>query len=238
MQWQFEFLSSADNFPEEKIHEIVDTFRDGFGLKDGWSIKSARHAISRSTILGLLRDENGLISGYAFYTIPDALLKGTNFLWEDAICIRKYLQGKKWTSQPLMDAICRFLPEKTFGWLGGRTQNPRVLLRYASLGNLYPFGIKKDEEPESAAVLDFLFQHIKEVKDDWPVVDPKTWICKGIYPEGKLGDYSIDIKGCEEFERELIGNGFNRDAGDAVIVVSRLRYIISAHKTGWRDANT
>lgn len=231
MQWQVMRLSKSEVYPKETIQGILETFRNGFGLKDGWSPAEVHRALGRSSILALLKSQDNQIVGYAFFSTPEEPLLGKNLLWEDAICIHKNWQGKGLSTAHLFQAICEFLPTKTFGWLGGRTQNPVVILRYAHLGTLYPFD-RSYADGEGKTIMAFLLDHIPEVKAARPALDLQTGICKRTYPEGRLGDYPIEKKRGEIYELWLNRWGFSRNAGDAVIVISQLSKTISSLNMG------
>ncbi len=228
-QWVFTPSSEAKILPKEVLLGIRDTFRDGFGLEQGWSLEGVQIAISRSAILGLIYGDHGQVEGYAFYSAPEEPLLGMHLLWEDAICLRKHLQGIRLTSRPLLEKVCAFFPERTFGWLGGRTQNPAMMLRYSRMGKLYPFDATYGKG-QGKTILGFLLEHIAEVKDSKAVLDYRTGICKRIYPEGQLGDYSVAIDRNKKYERLLLDWGFDRSAGDAVIVVTKLNSPISGQQ--------
>ena len=206
--------------------QILDVFRDGFALPQAWTLAQSRHAMVRSDVLGLLVNAHAQVFAYAFYSIPPETLFGKHVLWEDAICIRQALQGQGYASEALIHQVCSHFPEYNFGWLGGRTQNPQIFRRYAHFGALYPFD-QSYAEGSGPFVLAFLRQHITEVNEDWLRTDPLTGICKNIYPEGRLGNYTIDLEKHERFEQMLNNWGFERSAGDAVIVVAQSQQVIS-----------
>lgn len=216
--WQFHHLKDLepDYALAESIHKI---FLDGFGLKEGWSTEGIKKALMRSTMLGLLVDPKGNTWGYAMYTIPDAPLMGTYFLWEDAICLKKDAQGKGFSSN-VWGMILSFYSNRKFGWVGGRTQNPLVIKRYSKFGYLYPFESTYDHG-EGKLVMDYLGRHIAEVRDV-KQLDRNNGICHSVYREGKLGDYSMSVTGAVAWEKQLSERGFQRERGDAVIIVAKL----------------
>jgi len=216
--WQFQILNGIS--PEDDIAtSIHQVFLDGFALQKGWSIESIKKAFTRSKILGLLVNLNQEICGYAFYSVPDHPLQGTYLLWEDGICLKKEAQGKKLSSQAWKLA-CSFFSTRKFGWIGGRTQNPLVIKRYAKLGVLFPFQITY-AEGEGKLIMDYLSRYIAEVRDV-KHLERDTGICRQVYKEGRLGDYSIQIDGADEYEKLLHAWNFQRENGDALIVVTKL----------------
>ena len=110
---------------------------------------------------------------------------------------------------------------RVYGWIGGRTQNPLVFLRYAKLGTVYPFDQLYTNDL-GISVMKYLLENIAEVKEFKDRLNLNTGICRGVYPEGKLGDYPISIKGGEHYEKLLRIWRFNRENGDAIITVVKL----------------
>lgn len=221
--WHFQTLHGDTAINEADVEQILATFRDGFALPGGWSLAGVHEALQRSTVLGLLRDAKGAIFGYAFYSIPQAMLEGTYLLWEDALCLRRAVQGCGYT-RSLIEGVCTLFPNRAFGWVGGRTQNPVVMLRYAGMdGTLFPFSRAYDSE-EGRALLDFLLEHLEEVRQphEAGTLEAATGICRAVYPEGRLGDYPVDCNGAALFEPQLADWGFDRERGDAVLIVTHL----------------
>ena len=217
--WQFHHLRDLepDDALTESMHKI---FLDGFGLKEGWSIGGIKKALMRSTILGLLVDPKGNTWGYAMYTIPDEPLMGTYFLWEDAICLKKDAQGKGFSSI-VWGMILSFYSNRKFGWVGGRTQNPLIIKRYSNFGTLFPFDFTYAQS-DGKLIMDFLCQHIAEVRDV-EYLKKETGICRRVYSEGRLGDYPIPSeKDILKFEKRLSDWNFQRENGDAIVVVAKV----------------
>lgn len=237
--WKFEFIASPDAFPEHLILEILDIFQDGFGFErdEGWSHAGVQRALHRSRIVGFLTDELGRSVGYAFFSAPEAELEGTYLLWEDSVCLRQMVQGKGFASRELFEKACSLFPGRAFGWIGGRTQNPLVMLRYANLGEVFPFDVPFIDDL-GKKVMGFLLAHVTGIQQaaEKGALEPHTGICRGAYHEGKLGNYATSVAGTERFEQMLRRWSFERDGGDAIIVVSRLHEPISIgrHKNGER----
>lgn len=221
--WNFQTLHGDTAINEADVEQILATFRDGFALPGGWSLAGVHEALQRSTVLGLLRDAEGMVFGYAFYSIPQAMLDGTYLLWEDALCLRRAVQGCGYT-RSLVRKVCDLFPDRAFGWVGGRTQNPVVMLRYAGMGGtLFPF-LQAYDSAEGRALLGFLLEHLEEVRQphEAGTLDAATGICRAVYPEGRLGNYPVDCDGAALFERQLADWGFDRERGDAVLIVTHL----------------
>lgn len=224
--WSFQTLEKPDEISDELLRQISQTFADGFGLRNGWKLDSIRYALRRSDILGLLVGENGEVGGYAFYSAPNDKMLNSYLLWEDAICIKKHLQGYKFASRSLLESACKAFNNREFGWVGGRTQNSLVLLRYSRMGMIFPFDAMYNSET-GQTIMDFLVSHIDELKEAAERLESVTGICRQIYPEGKLGDYDDQLPGTEQIERQLAEWGFRRDNGDAIVAIVKLDQPIS-----------
>jgi hypothetical protein len=76
--------------------------------------------------------------------------------------------------------------------------------------------------------MEFLLKHITQATafSGEGFLDLTSGICRNAYAGARLGDYSTDVPGAEAFEKQLLDWGFNRESGDAVLVVSRLARII------------
>jgi hypothetical protein len=218
-QWSFINLREAQDIPAGLVPVLRQIFADGFGLSTLWQEEDAQHALTRSTILGLLQNSTRQIGGYAFYTLPEAPLSGSHLIWEDAVCLRKSLQRQGYAGHKLFAGIREYLNERTIGWLGGRTQNPIVMRRYARFGKTLPFDALYDEQPQ---VMSYLIEHIAEAQSAQQRMDKRTGICQQVYPEGRLGDYPTDVPGTEKYQILLKSWGFSPERGDAVIVLTHL----------------
>jgi hypothetical protein len=224
--WQFQLAKNIESDDSRLLKSIHQVFLDGFGLSKGWSIEGIRKRLRTSNVAGFLRKDGEEIYGYAFYSVPSEPLGEAYMLWEDGICLRKEVQGKELTKQ-VVEKACFIFPGRRFGWVGGRTQNPVVMSRYSKFGLLLPFDTSYNS-PDGKPVMDYLLKHIEEVKDVYKGqrLDLRNGICRGIYREGRLGDYPLEVKGTEKFHRQLLQWGFQRDSGDAAIIVSKLTHSI------------
>lgn len=219
-RWQFHFQDSSTLLDDALPGLVSDVYRDGFGRPQGWSIERVQKALVRSTVIGLLWSSSGVLDGYAFYSAPDVPLKGSWLLWEDAICLRKPLQGRGLSTRVLIEVSSLF-PDREFGWLGGRTQNPLVLKRYLHRATLVlPLNLGYDGN-DGEEIMTFLLRHIEEACG----VDPKVGIFRNAYKDGRLGDYKVDLSDPEVagVERRLAELNFDRDKGDAVIATAKLK---------------
>ena len=146
------------------------------------------------------------------------------------------VQGKGFASRRLFEEACSLFPGRTFGWIGGRTQNPLVMSRYANFGEVFPFDIPYIDD-FGKKLMDFLLMHVTGIQQaaEKGALDPYTGICRGVYHEGKLGNYATSIEGTERFEQMLRRWSFERDGGDAIVVVSRLHEPISIDRHKHRE---
>lgn len=220
--WNFQCLNPLATYDDQFVRSIHDVYLDAFGLQEGWSLEGIRKALLRSNVRGLLSSDYGEICGYAIYSVPALPLLGNSMIWEDAIALKKKIQNRKLSKQ-VIGHILSLFPERKFGWLGGRTQNPAVIKRYKKLGILFPFDISYSLH-EGKAVMDYLLQNIEEVREV-QALDKENGICRAIYRR-RLGDYKTEISGTERFEEQLRKWDFDREKGDAVIVISKLHQVI------------
>lgn len=216
--WKFRKVSDMGAIDKTMVKAIHDVYLDGFGEEEGWSDEGIGKMFDHSKVLGLLTTDTDGIVGYAFYAIPELLLMGSHMLWENAICVKKSAQGRRNTSGIWYRASALY-PGRTFGWIGGRTQNPLIMSRYKKLGYLFPFETAYDEG-DGRLVMEYLLANIEEVSSA-PPLDKGNGICRRKYKR-RLGDYELGIEGTEELEAKLSAWEFDRDKGDAVIIVSRL----------------
>ncbi|GAK54776.1 hypothetical protein U27_01606 [Candidatus Vecturithrix granuli] len=231
--WSFRYTDKLNNVSETIIEQIHHTFLNGFSLKQGWSLEGIKYTLRNSNVIGFLTNKKHahIIEGYAFYSIPSAKLYETHVLWEDAICLKKYLQGKGLASfRVLLKEMECLIQDKTIGWLGGRTQNPVVLARYAKLGTLYPIDVRYTDKI-GRNIIKFLLKNINEVKEIQARLEHDTGICRNFYSEGKLGDYPTTGETAKQFEPLLQQWRFNRSAGDALIAIVRLNKPIEGTTT-------
>ena len=210
------------DFDEGFLKSIHQVYLNGFGKTEGWSLEGINASLLRSSIRAFLM-KNDEIVGYAFYTVPSVTLDGTHMLWENAICLKKGAQ-KQGLTRGIIERVVKLFPSKKIGWIGGRTQNPLVFKRYSELGKMFPFHVRYDTD-DGKQVMAFLVEHIRQAKTfsgAAAFLDQASGICRNAYADGRIGDYSTEVPGAEAFERQLLEWGFNRDNGDAVLVVSRL----------------
>jgi len=216
--WRFRFLDKVadDEALPRKIRQI---YLDGFGKQDGWSLGSIERTLNRCDALGVLVDPSDELYGYAFYSCPRKQVGGEWLLWEEAVCLKKSVQGHGLSIAALAQVRALY-SERTFGWIGGRTQNPLVMKRYARFGPVFPFD-SLYSEGEGPVLMRFLQENIAEARDV-PQLDTKTGVCAGVYKSGRLGDYAVGIAGSDKFEKQLREWGFRRLNGDAVLVVAQI----------------
>jgi GNAT superfamily N-acetyltransferase len=214
---------------EAWIADIGSIFLDGFGLPEdrAWSPDRIAHALGNISYLAIAYtsdqpSERKVAYGYALYTVPSVPLgNGTYLLWEDAICLRKSMQGSG-APRELFAAITKRSRHQPIGWIGGRTQNPRVMRTYRKFGHAFPFA-EDYSTPDGQAIMSFLREQVREVRDvPTTSLDLACGIARGIYRQGRLGDYPVNVENTSDIEQQLTSWGFNRDRGDAVIVAARL----------------
>lgn len=224
-RWEFQILNQNREIANDAslLEDLHQVCVDGFGMESAEWTKDNKDMLLQSSLLGKLWDSSGKLCGLAYYSVPEKQLDGDYFLWEDGICLKKEVQGKQYSLAAIKEAAKMF-PTRKFGWLGCRTQIPKMFLRYKKLGKVFPFDANY-ETGIGKCIMDFLRENIQEVREVYQ--SNKLNISNGVsiatYPLGKLGNYEIGIDGTAEFENRLEQWGFQRDLGDAVVIVAHLK---------------
>jgi hypothetical protein len=222
LDWEFKHLENGAEIPDEVLGQFLRVCVDGFGFEsDDWMYDN-QEKLATSTILGRLLDNQGQLYGIAFYSAPAVTLGDSHVLWEDGICLVKLAQHQGHSRSAITKAASLF-PERQFNWLGCRTQNPAMIMRYSKFGKLFPFDELYDST-NGQPVMDFLLEHIAEVQTTHQrgKLNTTNGVCTQLYPQGRLGDYRVDLEKAAQFEEQLQCWGFERERGDAVILVSSL----------------
>jgi hypothetical protein len=233
MKWEVIVPSDRPADVRRLAGQIIDAFHDGFGLpwrEDGWSVDQAAAMVERCDVVQVLTDggvSNDGIEGYACYVCPHpAITDQGHLLWEDGICIRKPHQASGFSNVAFKIALAAAGKlGRNVRWIGGRTQNPVVMMRYSKWGNMFPLDASYKTDA-GAALLAFLIENIREVGDPDAEarLDRKTGVIRRAYSEGKLGNYAIpNNPHVAKWESWLATNGFDRDRGDAVAIVAEHR---------------
>jgi hypothetical protein len=220
--WEFQWLDKDAETQDQLLGCFHQVCIDGFGFEsDNW-INNIRKKLATSTILGSLQDNQGQIYGIAFYSVPAVTLGDSHIVWEDGICLVKAVQHQGYSQKAIKKAVSLF-PERRFSWLGCRTQNPAMMMRYSKLGKLFPFN-KLYSSEDGQPIMEFLLEHIAEVQTTYQrgKLNTVNGVCTQIYSSGRLGDYQVNLKNAAQFEQQLQAWEFQRDRGDAVILVSSL----------------
>lgn len=222
LSWEFQRLENSAEIPDILLDQLLQVCVDGFGLESSDWLNDNREMLSTSTLFGRLMDKQDQLYGIAFYSAPLELLHNFHVLWEDGICLVKALQHKGFSRKAIAKATS-FFPERKFNWLGCRTQNPAMMVRYSRFGKLFPFDELYDSS-DGQVVMDFLLEYVSEVKTTHQrqKLNTVNGVCTQLYPQGRLGDYVVDLEKAAIFEKQLQDWGFQREQGDAVILVSAL----------------
>jgi hypothetical protein len=221
--WHFQKISEIkdkDSFNVKEFHRVCV---DSFGIERDWDSENITK-FRQSTLLGKLLDQTEELCGIAYYSVPEKELENSYLLWENGICIVKKAQHLGLSNIAIEKAKLLF-PEGIFGWFGGKSQNPKIFLRYQKLGKTFPFE-QLYATPEGQTLMTFLVENIEELK--YLSISGKLNLSSGICTDDYsqyLGDYSISLKGAESFENHLKKLGFNRLEGDSVVVIAKLENI-------------
>lgn len=222
LDWRMR-LASGEAMCASEIEEVLTIYEAAFG-RAGWSSSGVSERSSTSAIHGFLEGAGQKV-GYAFYSVPRTEIHGTFLLWEDAIGIGANAQRSGLGSRDVVWQSVSDLVGRPFGWIGGRTQNPAVAHRYLKQTRsklAFPFrsGYTSDEGRELSSVL---ANHVAELRSE---VVPDDGILRHAYRR-RLNDFPAGsdpwddpkFKGIVDWLR---CHNFNRDNGDAVVVIAKL----------------
>jgi hypothetical protein len=220
-RWRWHRISDNDVSDTDLVAQIQSIFRDGFGSSQDWPETKIRQRLKNATVVGLLEVAGAAPAGYAIYSSPEQTLDGKFVLWEDSICIRQAFHARK-MSRPsqLLHEVGGILGRE-FGWFGGDTQNPVVYKRYARIGRVLPIDVPFTSET-GQRVIKFLLENIPQVKNRGKNLNISSGALMGIYNEGRLGQYEVNILGAEAFEDYLTNHAICRERGDALLLVAEV----------------
>lgn len=213
--WHFQILNDKENFDPELVEQVRDTFADSFAM--ACSTQETVDRLKESQMLGLLKDETGRVCGCSLAIVPSTPFEDKYLVWGNGGFLRKTIQDKMLWLQ-MLGKITELFPERTFGWLGCRTQNPIIVRIYSSFGMVYPFQAKYSEG-EGGTLLDYLIENIPQLSHI-SNLNRDTGICRAVYSIGRMGDYQLNPNG--KIEQQLAAWDFNYDNGDCVIIVAKL----------------
>lgn len=222
MGWRFKYItdSTASN---DVVEAVLDIFYDAMG-QGVWTEEKVYRQFRSSNYFGFYESDNEENSAYFFATVPETCLNDYHVLWIDACSVRKKMQSKG-IFKSAIDILQEIIPGKRIGYIGGRTQNPTIIKMYGKLSShvFYPFDCYYDD-----TVIYYLIGNIRnevgmpyeEKKLDF---DIQTGILKKVYGE-KLGDYDVGLTDeiTKRYEDKLELYGFNRNNGDAVIILKKI----------------
>jgi hypothetical protein len=220
LSWEFQWLDRNTAVSADLLEQLLQVCEDGFGTPAADWRDGTLEKLGASTVLGKLLDAAGRLYGFVFYSAPAQPLLGSHLLWEDGICMVKAVQQKGYPRRAI-SKVAELFPERRFYWLGCRTQNPAMMLRYAKFGKLYPFDESYDS-PDGQVIMNFLLNYIEEVKTTHRCgkLDTTSGICNRFYSQGRLGDYPVNLEKAARFEDQLKVWGFQREFGDAIVLTS------------------
>jgi ribosomal protein S18 acetylase RimI-like enzyme len=188
----------------------------------GWSLDGVRKEMATSEVAAYLYDEDRMI-GYAHYdAVP---VPGDAFdrviMWERSICFRLDYQDDGHGATALRIALVSVAPQRSLGWIGGRTQNPLMFRRYARLAGgsypLLPFTATYDADPQDASALAAVEAHLGD-----EALDSASGIARAAYREGRLSKQSDRVRAMDWVEKRLDQWQFNPGKGDAIVTMARI----------------
>jgi hypothetical protein len=214
--WKFHHLHGNEQFDPQLLLELRDAFTDGMGV-EGCTIEDITRRLAECQLLGLLQDVNGAIYGCVMVSIPQTPLDGKYLIWGNGGYLRKSVQ-RRMVWRQILNKIVECFPEREFGWIGCRTQNPLMMRSYSFFGSLMPFETDYSQG-EGQLLMRYMREHIPQVRDV-PDLLANKGICRALYSSGRMGDYPIDLNG--RIEQALDQWGFERERGDSLVVVAKL----------------
>jgi hypothetical protein len=214
--WNFHHLRGNEEFDPQILAELCEAFTDSMG-GEGCTIEDIKGRLAECQLLGLLQDEQGAIYGCVMVSIPATPLNGKYLIWGNSGYLRKSVQ-RRMVWRQILNKITACFPDKEFGWIGCRTQNPLMMRSYSFFGTLMPF--ESDySQGEGQQLMRYMRRHISQVRDV-PALDATKGICQALYSTGRMGDYPVNLNG--RIEQTLDEWGFQRDRGDSLVVVAEL----------------
>ncbi len=211
IEWTYHKISEL-NLNNEFLINIHNVFLNAFGLENGWSLEGIKRKLQQSDLIGLLIDRQNIV-GYGMFQFPDKLLLGKNIVWENSIAVKKEYQNKGFSNLLFRQIVNSNMQIK---WIGGRTQNPLIINRYAKFGCLFPFD-NSYNSVNGKMIIEYLLANIRQL---FNLKIDEYGICKNLYSEGKLGDYEINPN--DKFEKQLNQFNFQRLNGDCIIILTEL----------------
>jgi hypothetical protein len=214
--WKFYHLQGDEQFDSRLLLELHEAFADSMGV-EGCTIENITRRLAECQLLGLLEDVNGAIYGCVLVSIPATPLHGKYLIWGNTGYLRKSVQ-RRMVWRQILNKIVECFPEREFGWIGCRTQNPLMMRSYSFFGSLMPFETDYSQG-EGRLLMRYMRQHIPQVRDV-PELLPNKGICRALYSTGRMGDYPVNLTG--RIEQTLDEWGFERERGDSLVVVAKL----------------
>lgn len=218
--WNFQKINNGSYFDSFELNEFYRVCVDGFGIEIDWNSEN-KSKLSQVNLLGKLTNKQNKLCGIAYYFIPPVSINNTYMIWESGICIVKEAQNLG-LSKAAIKHVKSLFSDHSFQLIGCKSQNPKMFLRYQKFGITYPFD-ESYSTSQGKKIMSFLISNIKEVKKLHfsKQLNVHSGICTTAYTHGCLGDYKIDIKEAKVLENKLTKLQFNRNNGDAILIISR-----------------
>jgi hypothetical protein len=221
--WRIDLRPAPRAVSESTVAAVLGVFRNGMESPQGWSVEGVRARLRDVDMVLLLRSDDCAV-GYAMFDaidVPDDPLERI-ILWEHSICFRRDFQRHGHGTVALTSARLSLGVNRNVGWIGGRSQSPIVFERYRRCvrpnGRLFPFDALYSESAASARAIQAISKALQRYGGGQP--DVETGICRCAYRDGRVPKTTITPGGMENPEQFLIDHGFDRDRGDAVIVLA------------------
>ena len=196
---------------------------DGFGAAKNMS--ADRMAVRlRQRPSATLAEADGALLGFQLQSVHDNGLERYMYYVR---AIRRSEQGRGLAARMLHAAIDHYQPTL----VGARSQNPaeiqsfRRTMQQRGVEQVFPLATGP-EATELRADLPAFLGALGFVD----TTDPATGLSRGIFTEGRLGDYQVraNTPAIAEIENHFLSVGLDRDAGDALFYFARVAHPLAA----------
>lgn len=202
---------------------VAEVATDGFGPEKVMSADRMAGRLRREPSL-VLAETDGELLGFQLQSVSDR--HPERYLYY-ARAVRRDQQGRGIGSRLLHAAIDHYQPTL----VGARSQNPAEILSFQrtmqqrGVEHVFPLAAGPEATALRAQLPNFLAALGLQ-----GTVEPATGLSRGVFTEGRLGDYAVrtdnpDIAALEDF---LLSAGLDRNAGDAIFYFARVapeRYV-------------
>lgn len=208
------------DFDEEIQNRFLDIAKNAFGNYT-WSTSSYRRTfVQKNNYAYVLLDENNEKHGFVIVEIPPVDLEGKQFVFLRKIALDDSVKGKRLGLRFFIEEFKKDNFNVHIAYIGLKTQSPYMMRAIKNIcKKTYPFEDNYLSE-EGANILKFVQTNTLELTDNIDF-DKRTGILNSCYGQ-KLGNYDLDVPGVEDEEEYLQKHDFNREQGDALLLIGKI----------------